>query len=996
MIRLTPRGARLLAGVCVAAALLRLAASAGPVGAEAFSREPCRPGTDYFAEGGAALTFGVPFSEVSWDMPGWSVTNELLCRQVPRSWAIRLRGLILIPCGLLVFGLGWLLHSALCGGLALLGFSFLAPAWFVERRWLCVCLVTLAAYILAWRARAPTLRRTWLAAVGLAANLAVISTLFVFGPALAAWEWFGRRRQEPRGRRAAIAAVLGLAPLVFLGPWLYMNWRVHHSFILFERGRAESNIVCGALGLVESPGLNRFVPAGRGVLTWAAAEVLRHPLRYLAACLLRLCFVLRLQPWLFGAALLATWLCRSKPVHRQLGFFVLYFIGIHCLMTVNPDYFFPIWPVLLALAASLAARALRLPEDSPGEPWAAGLAGILLAAVLCVESYGMALAAAYPARSSRPAALAAALVRHPDDPWLWSQQGARQLAAGQPLAAASAYERALSLDPQRDYEIRRAWALAAGGRLDVPLLAQTRTANFDELRAGIIETFRHLLRREPAPARDSWSQTLGLLATLQRRSPDGLPDAVGAQTLAQVLREVLEPWPAPDRARLIEGLAELQESGRPCLEKAQSARLWLDAAQAAARQGLRREALAALDRALALNSDPASLREAAEVCAALGERQRESRLWAQLAAATPQDARRQAAELLQRARQDARRGEKAQASAELRRALALSRFPDEWSAGARLGLDLGDDEAALPALEALCAARPQDSAAWQQLAGAALRLGRREEALRALERTVALSRAPADLLQAAQSYHRLGEPARELAVLESLAKDRTSGGGFWCDLASAASRSGHRERASAALGKALGLSREPAVLGYAAGIYEELGQADQALALRRKLAEEHAKDAGLWLDLAQCAVRLGRKDLYSEAAQRALSLGLDPAGLARAAVIEDEAGDLSKALAVWNQLLKGNAERPEWLADRAVARAMAGDRAGAMLDLRRALRLDPRNLSAGLSLVSLLEDSGRRKEAGELCRKTLASAAKAAPGQILDLLQAKCRGPKPE
>ena len=76
-----------------------------------------------------------------------------------------------------------------------------------------------------------------------------------------------------------------------------------------------------------------------------------------------------------------------------------------------------------------------------------------------------------------------------------------------------------------------------------------------------------------------------------------------------------------------------------------------------------------------------------------------------------------------------------------------------------------------------------------------------------------------------------------------------------------------------------------------------------------------------------------------------------------------------------------------------MARALAGDREGAVADLRRALRLDPRNLSAGLSLVSLQDSAGRKSEARTVCRQTLASAGTLASGRLLDLLRAKCPGP---
>jgi hypothetical protein len=551
-----PRWPCVLALVLAAAAVVRLAAAVSPLGGQAFQRGACQPAGDPAVESGAALITGVPFAQVSRAMPGWSVPNALLCRGDSRFRVTLGRGLALFSCGLLVFGLGRLLHSALCGSLALLAFAFMAPGWFVGTRWLCIPLVTLAAYVAAWRSRAPALGRTWMMAGALAANLAAISTLFLFGPVLALYDRAAGR--GPRRARTVSSLVLCLAPLLLLAPWVFMNWSLHGSFTFFEPGRADSNVINGALGIVECPAFDGVPPDGRGALGWAVIEVLRHPLRYLAACGRRLWFVASLQPLLFGAGLLALFVLRRREEQRVLGVLAAYFVGIHCLMTVGADYFPPIWPVFIVLGASLAAHVLRLPRDGPGEGFAKALAAAGLAAALGSSAGALALAAAYPARSSRPEAFDLALARDPGAAWLWAERGARRLAAGQALGAADDYERALSLDPQRDYEIRAAWAAAAGGRLDRPLRALTRTPDPRELRAAVVETCRLLLRREPGLARRAWDEALDMLARLQGRAPGTEPDAAGWAALWETMQQVLEPWPERERARLREALARLQ------------------------------------------------------------------------------------------------------------------------------------------------------------------------------------------------------------------------------------------------------------------------------------------------------------------------------------------------------------------------------------------------------------------------------------------------------
>ena len=230
-------------------------------------------------------------------------------------------------------------------------------------------------------------------------------------------------------------------------------------------------------------------------------------------------------------------------------------------MAVEPDYFIPVWPLFIALAAVLTARLLRLPEDPPDERWALLPAAGGTAAGLGMAVFALTLAAAYPARSSRPDAFDLALRRGPGQAWLWAERGARRRAAGESLAAAADYEEALRLDPQRDYEIRAAWAAAAGGRLDRPLRVLMGSRDKREVRAAIVETVRRLRRGERAAARRAWSEALDMTSLMQGREPGSSLDEAGQKGLDEAVGQVLRHWPEPERPRLFRDLSGLSRPG---------------------------------------------------------------------------------------------------------------------------------------------------------------------------------------------------------------------------------------------------------------------------------------------------------------------------------------------------------------------------------------------------------------------------------------------------
>ncbi|MBI5241433.1 MAG: hypothetical protein HY926_13250, partial [Elusimicrobia bacterium] len=249
---------------------------------------------DYYVPSGEALLHGISLEGVSAAMPGYSVPNALLSH-AGAGTRLLVHALSLLAGAALVFALGLLLHGAVCGGAAALLYAWVLPSHLSSDRWLYTLLVLAAAVALVARARAPTLWRSLVLGLCLGMSLLTLSPLFLFPPALALYE----RLRPPQGwaRQSAVIALAAFLPLTL---WAAMNWRTQHRLVLFEDGRADNNITIGALGFV-STALGPAVVAegvadGRRLLPWAAGEALRHPLRTLRACALRLAYGASSQP----------------------------------------------------------------------------------------------------------------------------------------------------------------------------------------------------------------------------------------------------------------------------------------------------------------------------------------------------------------------------------------------------------------------------------------------------------------------------------------------------------------------------------------------------------------------------------------------------------------------------------------------------------------------------------------------------------------------------
>jgi tetratricopeptide (TPR) repeat protein len=398
---------------------------------------------------------------------------------------------------------------------------------------------------------------------------------------------------------------------------------------------------------------------------------------------------------------------------------------------------------------------------------------------------------------------------------------------------------------------------------------------------------------------------------------------------------------------------------------------WLDLADGAMERGRLGSARAALDRAAGLGA-PASAGQRLE-----RGRRRLAMLW------------------LEKAEAAARHGDRRGSREALAAALAERHEAEQLDIAVRICRVLGDGQKELALLQQLAASKPDQAAGWIGLAAAAVRGGRREAALAALDRATPLSRAPGPLREAARIYRQMGECSRELAVRQALVDASASDGEAWEDLACAAAQCGPSGAAVAALKKVRELSQDPALLRRAAQTYEEVGESGLALELRRRLAQDSPRDIGLCLDLAQAAARLGRGDVARESLDRARRIGPGPADMGRFALAYQDLKDYASARGVWDRLIRENGPMPAWLAGRAVTRSLSGDRDGALADLREAVDLDPRYLPAKLSLVTVLDGAGRKDEARQVCRSALERPAAGGDEKLLGLLRDDCRKFRP-
>lgn len=422
----------------------------------------------------------------SWRMPlGPLLESSAIVHNSP-STAYWGTGAVLVVLLALVFSLGASLGPLWCGLLAATVWQALLWTWPLgpgfNKQLFFTPFVLAPAGLLIWRARAPSLRLSLLLGLSIGAGLLYRSTLVFFPPLLAAVEFVFLYKRSWKSY-APHAALLCLTPLLFLIPWLRMNRILHGEWVPFERGAANMNIVTGALGTVT--GAHGDIRAlmdpppedgMRSVLGWAAREIARHPGRYLRGVWERLLYAFKLEPWLFilaGAAVLGSW---KRLEFRVLGLYCAYWLLITCSMSIENNYFEPLWPLLAALAA--AAPLPALPPESR-QPWPrVSLAPLIPAAAVCLGLgvWAAIVVASYSLKAQRRSpysdeALDEASASSPHDAWLLQERGRRRAGRGETRLARADLRLAFRRIPDMaSLKLEYAWALAQEGN-SAPLTA---------------------------------------------------------------------------------------------------------------------------------------------------------------------------------------------------------------------------------------------------------------------------------------------------------------------------------------------------------------------------------------------------------------------------------------------------------------------------------------------------------------------------------------------
>jgi tetratricopeptide (TPR) repeat protein len=264
---------------------------------------------------------------------------------------------------------------------------------------------------------------------GLAAGVTLLvrSPLFAFPPLAAAFHYFSGR---PAVKKWLLASGLLLAcaylPLV---PWARLNYGLFGRIIPFEEERSTCNIITGAAGIIYTIEGDARAYAGlsrtESPYPWALKKIAGDPLNYAGAVVKRLWQTLLMFPALFLLAGLGLFLARRRREARFIAFLSGYYVLLHCLLSIEERYFFPLRYLLALLAAGgawelLARSGLARDEAAPGERLTPALTAVLgLAAALTLG-----LVWRYPS-AARPGLIAAQeeLAKHPGDAWLHKKKG---------------------------------------------------------------------------------------------------------------------------------------------------------------------------------------------------------------------------------------------------------------------------------------------------------------------------------------------------------------------------------------------------------------------------------------------------------------------------------------------------------------------------------------------------------------------------------------------
>ncbi|NLO92139.1 MAG: hypothetical protein GX410_09160 [Elusimicrobia bacterium] len=405
---------------------------------------------------GGAIYHGLDYGYMLFSMPGEPLARFLVKYKLPLVFAAAVPAccLLLFHALLRLLGFGRGLAMALCAAVIVFA-APLSAALDTELDTLLYSSAFMSATVaLLRREQNFTVGRSLALGFCIGASCWFRSTLLPLPPLLVLADIL--RGKYSRTSFLPHAAALLLAPLLLLSPWAFMTSRLGGSPLLLEKGRADCNVLAGALGITMTTEGDVFKLADLSPDTtprrWALERYVKDPVGFFSAFIRRVIAVFSWH-WALWLAFTGAFLrFRKNPVFGMAALVACYWLVLHtALMPVEPRYFIPLLPLLCA--GGLALFLPRLSgDDSPtgaslffGLLPAAGTA--LLAAALCLV---------YPSRRAAPPGP----LGPGSDAWRISQEGMRGLSSGDADSALAFASAALEKDSRwPELHLNRARAL---------------------------------------------------------------------------------------------------------------------------------------------------------------------------------------------------------------------------------------------------------------------------------------------------------------------------------------------------------------------------------------------------------------------------------------------------------------------------------------------------------------------------------------------------------
>lgn len=284
-------------------------------------------------------------------------------------------------------------------------------------------LILLAAELILLRNKSYNIKTSIVAGLAIGFTFFVRSPLFLFPVLILIFDFFYHSKNL---KKYIINSIIFLsAAYIILLPWIKVNHFLFNKFIPFEKGRATCNIITSIKGTTFTAEINARSLAGitneESVYKWAAKELKKDPIPFISAIPKRLLQVFYMYPFLILLGLIGLIIGRKDKNVLLISLIAGYFISIHCLLSIEERYFYPLKYLLAFPAAYVLCFLFAKKEKSstlralPHAFFYATLAIIIMMEVVIIV---------YPFRAKQGVlAFNNALRKFPNDRWLLKKKG---------------------------------------------------------------------------------------------------------------------------------------------------------------------------------------------------------------------------------------------------------------------------------------------------------------------------------------------------------------------------------------------------------------------------------------------------------------------------------------------------------------------------------------------------------------------------------------------